>query len=563
MAAEVIDFSAGEAVLAHRAARRRRGGPPPPRDGNRDALPVVRVLPGELSRVIDEAEAALLQSDHGIFRFGSKLVKIVWDSVRVSGGGRDEVLRHSIINAAAMLEYFSASARFEHWSKTAEEFVTCDCPKQVAESYVSRDGNWRVPPLLGVVTAPTLRPDGSLITEPGYDDPTGLVFDPLGVDFGRINLAPTRQDALRALRPLRRLLRYFRFVSPKDHSVALSGILTAVARKSMPVAPMHGFDAPVAGSGKSYLVNIAAMIATGHRAPVMATGGDHVGESELEKRLASSVLGGDTIISLDNVDEPLNSQLLCQLLTEHIVTIRNFGRLQNIVVPSSAAYFANGNNLTVVGDLTRRSLIGRIDPQVERPELTEFPFHPVNMARRHRPLLVRCALTIIMARIRSGYRPAVPPLGSYAEWSYLVRDSLLWLGEPDPTDVMERAREFDPRLGRLRSVMLAWYDLFGIEEKRTRDVVAAANETLRNEYGDGVGFRNPDLRDAIYPVASNNGVISPDKLGWWIKRNLERTVTIDAGSFRFEKTDNAHHGSSWVLAPISSARPATDDAPPF
>lgn len=558
MAAEVIDLSAGEALFKHRTNQRRRGAGPP-QSGDRETLPTIKVLPGELPRVIDEAEAALLQyPEHGIYRFGSKLVQIVWDRVRVSGGGNDEVLRHSVINSAAMLEHFSAAAKFEHWSKTAEDFVPCDCPKQVAESYVARDGRWKVPPLLGVVTAPTLRPDGSLITTPGYDEVTGLVFDPLGVDFGNIPLNPTREQALRALRPLKRLLHYFKFVSPKDRSVAISGILTALARKSMPVAPLHGFDAPVAGSGKSYLVNVAAMIATGHRAPVMATGGDRMGESELEKRLAASVLGGDTIISMDNVDEELDSQLLCQLLTEHIVTIRNFGRLQNIVVPSSAAYFANGNNLTVVGDLTRRSLIARIDPQVERPELSLFPFHPIDMAKKHRPLLVRSVLTIILGRIKSGYKSSLPPLGSYAEWSYLVRDSLTWLGEPDPAEVMERAREFDPRLGRLRSVMMAWYALFGVEEKRTRDVVAAANATYSpGEYGEPGDYRHSDFRDAIYPISANNGVISPDKLGWWIKRNLERSVTIEAGTFRFEKTVETTQGARWQLV-LVNPRPDYD-----
>jgi putative DNA primase/helicase len=249
------------------------------------------------------------------------------------------------------------------------------------------------------------------------------------------------------------------------------------------------------------------------------------------------------------------------LLTQHTVTIRNFGRLQNIVVPSSAAYFANGNNLTVVGDLTRRSLIGRIDPQVERPELSEFPFHPVKLAIRARPLLVRCVLTIVLARLCSGYRSGVSPLGSYDEWSYLVRDSLLWLDEPDPIGVMERAREFDPRLSRLRAIMAAWWEIFGTDALRTRDVVEAANATFApGEHGDDAAFKNPDLRDAIYPIAANQGIVSPDKLGWWIKRNLDRTVVIDGvGSLRFSKAEETTHGARWRLMDTS----VKDDELPF
>ena len=50
----------------------------------------------------------------------------------------------------------------------------------------------------------------------------------------------------------------------------------------MQVVPLHAFDAPEAGSGKSYLVDLASTIATGEIAPVIAAGRN---EEETEKRL--------------------------------------------------------------------------------------------------------------------------------------------------------------------------------------------------------------------------------------------------------------------------------------
>ena len=49
------------------------------------------------------------------------------------------------------------------------------------------------------------------------------------------------------------------------------------------------------------------------------------------------------------------------------------GLSKNVVTDVCAAFYANGNNLTLVGDLTRRTLMSRIDAKCERPEEREFP----------------------------------------------------------------------------------------------------------------------------------------------------------------------------------------------
>jgi putative DNA primase/helicase len=55
-----------------------------------------------------------------------------------------------------------------------------------------------------------------------------------------------------------------------DRSVALSGILTALDRRAMMTAPLHAFTAPAPRTGKSLLVDIASLLATGQLAPVIA-----------------------------------------------------------------------------------------------------------------------------------------------------------------------------------------------------------------------------------------------------------------------------------------------------
>jgi hypothetical protein len=83
-----------------------------------------------------------------------------------------------------------------------------DCPRLVAEAYLARDGDWRLRPLLAVTTAPTFRPDMSIIETPGYDTATGLLFNPLGVRFAQVPERPDKEEARKALASIKRLFRF-------------------------------------------------------------------------------------------------------------------------------------------------------------------------------------------------------------------------------------------------------------------------------------------------------------------------------------------------------------------
>jgi putative DNA primase/helicase len=65
-------------------------------------------------------------------------------------------------------------------------------------------------------------------------------------------------------------------VSEVDRAVALSLLLTAIARPVLPAAPMHCVDSPEAGSGKSLLVDVASILASSEPASVMDFGRDAV-----------------------------------------------------------------------------------------------------------------------------------------------------------------------------------------------------------------------------------------------------------------------------------------------
>src|SRR5262249_47232002 len=146
-----------------------------------DAGVQIRINAGDLRRMVNEVDEALVQSGAEIYRQGNRIVEVIPDQILTAGGKRVGALRLSQIQLPRLLEMLSGVAAFEKYSRMSRSWERADCPKTLAEAYLARDGRWSLRPLLGVITAPTLGPDGSVLDRPGYDAATGLVYDPQGV----------------------------------------------------------------------------------------------------------------------------------------------------------------------------------------------------------------------------------------------------------------------------------------------------------------------------------------------------------------------------------------------
>jgi putative DNA primase/helicase len=507
---------------------------------NGESLPTIRLEAGNIEAVVDDVEWALIRARRGLYQRGGLIVSVGHEPA-LAAHGRDVVVQRIAERGDhALLEDISASARFERFDARAKDFITKDPPMALAKTLKQRFGRLRLPALTGIVNAPTMRADGSLLTEPGYDDATGLLFDPLDVDFPPLAGRPTRRDAEDGLARLNNMVDSFPFVEEQDRSVALSAVLTACVRRSLPTAPLHAFTAPVAGSGKSKLVDIASVIAFGHEAAVLAQG--HT-EEELEKRLGAVLLAGDGAVSLDNCERPLAGELLCQMLTQTRVQPRILGKSQAPDLSTNTFVSATGNNLRLAGDLTRRALLCRLDPKVERPETRFFEWEPVTVAKARRPELVAAALTTLHAFHTAG-RPKPPPaLGSFEGWSDLVRGTLLWLGCADPVATMDELRKADPKLDDLQSVIAQWQTHIGADRVTVAEAIKCATETDLSGYGSSTGFLRPDFREALIAVAGQGGAINSRRLGKWLSATQNRIVN----GVCFQNVESTRGVAVWVL----------------
>jgi hypothetical protein len=496
------------------------------------AWPQIYIRAGELPRIVNEAEAALLDLGREIYQRGGLVVRPVLSTLKAADERDTRSWNLTPVTVPYLIENLTRAAQFFKWDSRTRNFAPTDAPQRVAETYLARAGEWKLPVLTGIVTTPFLRSDGSVCEAPGYDEATGMLFKPDGQDFPPVPQSPSKEDAIAALTSIDKLIGTFPFVAETDRSVMLSAILTGLDRRSMSTAPLHAFTAPAQGSGKSMLVDLVSMLATGQPAPVIAQGRT---EEELEKRLGAALLRGDAIVSVDNCEYPLQSSFLCQALTQQRLNIRLLGYSRHVEVPVNAAVFATGNNLSIAGDLIRRALLCTIDAQCEHPEQRKFDKDPISIIQANRGALVAAALTVLRAWHASNDRIEAAPFGSFEEWSYRIRAPLLWLCRADPCGTVQKVRDSDSQRTALSTVLTQWQANLGVGEVTMRQVIEVA-------------VNSADFHGALLAVAADRsgGRINNERLGRWLKK-VERKIV---GGLALKQAGMTHGYPTWCLVRI-------------
>lgn len=495
-------------------------------DGTR---PAIYIRPGELREAVDQAEKALIDSTEEVFFRDRQLVRVARLDKRTGPIARDLGAPVVVpVEPAHLVETLTAVAEFYKYDARRQTDRLIDCPTKFAEILLARPES-RMPPLVGIVEAPTLRPDGSLLDRPGYDSGSGLYLTETPAGYAPPPQAPTWQQAADAAQTLSDALSTFPWETPADESAAMAAIIAALVRRTLPAAPFIGITAPTPGTGKTLLADAIAMIAIGRRAPAMALGDD---AAELEKRIGALLMAGDPLVLLDNIERPVKSDLLCQIATQPAAQIRVLGVSKRALLTTRCAVLMTGNNLTIRGDLTRRTSLIRLDARTERPDQIRFERDLLTDIAAERAELIQAALTIPLAYLAAG-APEVElsPAGSFSDWDRFCRRPLVWLGLPDPLDAAARIRDDDPDRETLSAVMAAWRAQFGSEPATAADAVAAA-ET------------NTDLREALQLVMSRaDRGLSTRTFGYWVRSHQARPCD---GS-RFMAAGKSNGRALWCL----------------
>jgi hypothetical protein len=481
---------------------------------DKDGDPII-VQNGARHAAADAGLAALIAGGVEFYQRDC-LVRVCQTPTKVIGGGTALLPGIVEVAPAYLGRALGIAATWQRLSRKGEP-LRIDPPREVVEQICRMRGEWPFPPLAGVTGTPTMRPDGTLLIDEGYDAATGLVL--IGAPpLPPIAEQPSKSEAEAALKRLDALLDEFPFRAATDRSVALSQLLTPVLRGAMTAAPMHLVNAPQAGTGKSYLADLASTIATGERCAAVTFSPE---PKETEKRLTAHALMGYPLLALDNVSGTLEGDLLCQMTERPLLQLRPLGTSTLVRVANSFTVFANGNNATVAADMVRRTVQCDLDANMEAPETRTFQGDPIAAVNGNRGAYVAAALIIARAYVCAGRPERLDPLPSYEAWSDFVRSPLVWLGRDDPAASMTKLRQADPVLAERARVFTAWVKALGIGRAfLTAELIERAEAT---EFGSDA---QPELRAALIEIARSHSaapVPDPLRLSRWL-RKAENTI---------------------------------------
>lgn len=416
---------------------------------------------------------------------------------------------------------------------------------------MAAETSWTFPVLEGIVEAPTMRLDGSILSKPGYDEETGLYYDSRNMPpMLPVLEKPSGDDAMASLAVLYDIIDEFPFADEDERippletqscSVMVSAILTGVVRPALPIAPALLVDAPDRSNGKTLLADCIAVVATGRGAGATQWSGD---SAEQRKVISSILSAGDTVINFDNVTAPIGGPAICAVMTaQDGFKDRLLGSTKMLDLPTRVMWIFTGNNMVVRDDMATRVLRIRLDSRCEFPELRVFKrSNLLDYIKSRRGEVIHAALTILKAYIVAG-KPRVSLAGKpfkisgrFNEWGDLIAGALVWLGRPDPLASQLGVVADDPVRETRQEVLAAWQRQFGFDVWVTAKQLKDAD--LDNELSEAL--------DGLEIGGSGN---SPNAMATKLK-TLEGIVMSGAKLVRRKAATN--QPTTWQLLDVRS-----------
>ena len=330
----------------------------------------------------------------------------------------DGVPRIEVLTWPEIKQLLSRAAAIVRTTPNGDEHYA-DAPDALAGALAKHVGTLDpapLPLLTGIIEAPSMRPDGSIIDSAGYDAATGYYYHPaLGLTVEYVEISEARTYLLD-------LLADFPWEDPASRANALALLLTPIVRPAIPgLVPLALLDSPIPGAGKGQLLSLAAIAATGREAALRLLSETN---DDAKKEVFSAALGGRPLIAFDEVGR-LTAPALAHALTAATIEGRLLGVSRDASAANRAVWAAMGSNVPLTTAMARRVYLIRLIPKTARPwERTDF---------RHRDLLGHATGTrgrflgslIALCRNwhdagRPGASPATPAMGQFHHWTQLV-----------------------------------------------------------------------------------------------------------------------------------------------
>ena len=402
-----------------------------------------------------------------------------------------------------------------------KDVPTLPHPRTCATILGRRD--WPLPRLRGIVTSPVIRPDGSLLSAPGYDDDTGLYLHP-HAKLRRLSEQVTAERVAAAKDVvLGQMLADFPWQAESDRAHFLGALLTPILRHYFHgPTPMFIITATDKGSGKTLLKDIFGYCYSISSTPWSSS------EEELRKSITAQLhTKGQPVVVFDNLPNGyvIKSGTISALLTSEYWGDRVLGSTETVTMPNDRVWIMTGNALQTGGDNARRAVWVRLMPDCpdpdQRDQFTVGDLRP--WMRRNASTVVAALVTMVRGWLTlGGGQSATVRMGDYSEWAGMVGGVLEYLGIGGW--MVGRTKENSDRDAEIREwgdFLAAWWAKFGDRKVTSGNVLE-------------------DL-DAYVPQGGN-GLVTGKQLGRWLGARNGRYF----GEFRLLGTPDSHtHQTLW------------------
>ncbi|WP_433388419.1 hypothetical protein [Micromonospora sp. KLBMP9576] len=420
-----------------------------------------------------------------------------------------------------------------------EEEVTP--PRDILSSVLAGKTWPGVPPLRGIIGAPVLRRDGTLLQRPGYDPATGLYLASK-VALPPVPDEPTAEqvDEARTFL-LGRFLRDFPWASAADRANYVALLATPILRHfTRSLTPFALIDATMPSSGKTILTAGPGML-YGQRVMTWA-----YSDEELRKSITAVLAEQVGVVIWDNLAEGtvIDSAVLAQLVTSGVWSDRQLGASRNVATVNDRLWMATGNNLQVGGDMASRTVRVHLDPNMPRPELRDqrgfgIPHLDQWITDPANQLTVLWHLLVLVLDWTRRGAPRVTGLSmrQFTPWAQALGGFLAHHGIDGFLTNAADIREIDEDETRWRAFLTCWHDRHG-----GRAMTAA--ELRQDAEPMHLGSDVNDPWDGQFITTHNGRLPNPLQLG--------RLLTGQAGRWRGDhviragKNDRGDRSVFWV-----------------
>jgi putative DNA primase/helicase len=426
-------------------------------------LPEIFVVMKRLPETVEMAEQVLRDRNTPpvIFHRGGKLVKLTVDPLT----GPAMVA----INRSDLQCELACAAR---WLEATEKGVKPIYPPGLVTHELMRRSDHWAPGLRDVTRIPIFGKDWELLLRPGYYAADQILYHPDHLQLEPVVQRPTEEDVARARCMLCQVLfGEFPFVAESHRAAAVAAaILPFVRHRIDGATPLHAIDSSQPGTGKTLLADVICIAALGKEPPAnteIANGDD------LRKWMTSTVLAGQPVVLLDNVNARLGGAALAAALTKIDWADRILGTSQLARGTINCLWLATGNNLTMTTELARRIVHCRLDAGLMRPFLRRGFAHPDlrSWAKSHRGELIWAILTLVQNWVARGQPMSDRVLGSYENYCRILGGILQSAGVEgflqDLQSDQSRGDEFNIEW---MAFIAAWRDRFGAQRVSTGDL---------------------------------------------------------------------------------------------